>query len=114
MLIHLVANVVFWLNAFPHADNASNTLLPHYLLTGKHLDYQKHVHLKFGSYVQTHEEHTNDMIPCTIGAIYLGPLGNEQGGHYFMPLITGQCLLHNHWIELPMPHDAITHIGNLG
>jgi hypothetical protein len=39
MLIWLVANAVFWLNAFPHADGVSDTLLPWYLLTGKHLIY---------------------------------------------------------------------------
>ena len=114
MLICLVANVVFWLNAFPHADSASNTLSLCYLLTSKHLDYHNHVRLEFGGYVQTHEEHTNDMLPRTIGAICLGPSSNEQGGHYFMSLMPGWCLLHNHWNVLLMPHNAITHISNLG
>jgi hypothetical protein len=77
MVIQLIANAVFWLNAFPHADGVSDTLLPRYLLTGKHLDYNKHVRLEFGVYMQTHEEHTNDMQPRTIGAICLGPSGNE-------------------------------------
>jgi hypothetical protein len=113
-LIRLVANAVFWLNAFPHADGVSDTLSPRYLLTGKHLDYRKHVRLEFGGYVQTHEEHTNDMLPCTIGAICLGPSGNEQGGHYFMSLMTGRRLLHDRWTELPMPQDAITRVGTLG
>ena len=99
---------------FLHSDGASDTLSLHYLLTGKHLDYQKHVHLEFGGYVQTHEEHTNDMMPQMIGAICLGPSGNEQGGHYFISLMTGWCHLHDQWIELLMPHDAITHVGNLG
>ena len=88
--------------------------LPGTLLTGKHLYYQKHVHLKFGAYIQTHEEHTNDMMPCTIRAICLSPSGNEQGGHYFLSLMTGCCLLHDCWTELPMPQDAITCVGNLG
>jgi uncharacterized membrane protein YgcG len=114
VLIRLVANAVFWLNAFPHADGVSDTLSPRYLLTGKHLDYRKHVRLEFGSYVQTHEEHTNDMLPRTIGAICLGPSGNEQGGHYFMSLMTGRRLLRDRWTELPMPLDAITRVGQLG
>ena len=80
MLICLVPNMVFWLNAFPHANDASKTLSPCYLLTRKHLDYQKHVPLKFGGYIQTHEEHTNDMMPQTNSAICLSPSGNEQGG----------------------------------
>ena len=114
MLICLMGNTVFWLNAFPHAGGISDTLSPRYLLTGKHLDYCKHVWLEFGSYVQTHEEHTNDMLPRTIGTICLRPSGNEQGGHYFMSLMTGRHLLRDHWTELPMPHDAIARVGHLG
>jgi hypothetical protein len=111
MVISLVSNAVFWLNAFPRSNGVSATLSPWYLITGKQLDYQKHVCLEFGSYVQTHEEHTNDMRPRTIGAICLGPTGNEQGGHYFMFLATGCRIICNHWTELPMPHDAIEHVG---
>jgi hypothetical protein len=85
MVIRLICNAVFWFNALPHADCMSDTLSACYLLTSKHLDYNKHVHLEFGSYVQTHEEHSNDMVPpYTIGAICLGPSGNEQGGHYLL------------------------------
>jgi hypothetical protein len=43
VLICLVANSVFWLNVFTHSNGVSDTALsPRYLLTGKHLDYQKH------------------------------------------------------------------------
>jgi hypothetical protein len=114
MVIWLVANAVFWLNAFPHTDGVSNTLSPRYLLTGKHLDYNKHMWLEFGAYVQTHKDHTNDMQPRTIGAICLGPSGNEQGGHFFMSVITSKRLLQDQWTALPMPHDAIVTVGNLG
>jgi hypothetical protein len=78
------------------------------------LDYNKHVRLEFGVYVQTHEEHTNDIQPWTIGAICLGPSGNEQGGHFFMSLVTGKRLLRDHWTALPMPHDAIVTVGTMG
>lgn len=61
ILIQLIANAVFWLNAFPCNNGVSDTLSPRYLLTGKHLDYCKHACLEFGSYVQTHETHNNDM-----------------------------------------------------
>ena len=54
------------------------------------------------------------MMPQTIGAICLGPSGNEQGGHYFMSLMTGHQLHCDQWTELPMPHDAVTHVGHLG
>jgi hypothetical protein len=68
---------------------------------------------EFGAYVQTHEQHTNDMQPWTIGAICLGPSGNEQGGHYFMSLMTGQCLHQDHWMDSPMPANAIDQVNML-
>ena len=114
VVVRLVSNAVFWLNAFPHPDGVSTTLSPRYLLTGRHLDYRKHVHLKIGSYAQTHEEHTNDMRARTLGAICLGPSGNEQGGHYFMCLRTGRRLHRFAWTPLPMPEDAITRVTALG
>jgi hypothetical protein len=114
MLVRLIYNAVFWLNAFPHADGVSDTLSPRYLLTGQHLDYRKHVRLEFGAYVQTHEDHTNNMAARTVGAICLGPSGNEQGGHYFLSLMSGHRILRDRWTELPMPHDAIVRVGQLG
>ena len=114
VVVRLVSNAVFWLNAFPHPDGVSTTLSPRYLITGRHLDYRKHVRLEFGSYAQTHEEHTNDMRARTLGAICLGPSGNEQGGHYFMCLRTGRRLHRFAWTPLPMPEDAITRVTALG
>jgi hypothetical protein len=72
------------------------------------------VHLEFGSYVQTHEEHSNDMRPRTFGAICLGPTGNEQGGHYFMSLMTRRRLYREAWTELPMSQEAIKRVNALG
>jgi hypothetical protein len=72
IVICLVVNVVFWLNAFPHPGSMSNTLSPCYLLTRQPLDYKKHVCLEIGAYIQTHEEHANGMEARTIGAICLG------------------------------------------
>ena len=114
VVVRLVSDAVFWLNAFPHPDGVSTTLSPRYLITGRHLDYRKHVRLEFGSYAQTHEEHTNDMRARTLGAICLGPSGNEQGGHYFMCLRTGRRLHRFAWTPLPMPEDAITRVTALG
>ena len=37
MVICLVVNAVFWLNAFPPSDGISDSLSLQYLLTGKHL-----------------------------------------------------------------------------
>jgi hypothetical protein len=81
MLIRMVCNAVFWLNAFPHRDGVSPILSPRYLITGKQIDYHKHIRIEFGAYVQTHEKHINGMESRTIGAVCLGPSGNNQGGH---------------------------------
>jgi hypothetical protein len=83
-------------------------------MTGKHLDFNKHVQIEFGAYAQTHEEHDNSMQARTVGAICLGPTGNEQGAHYFMCLATGRRLTRNQWTELPMPRDVIARIAELG
>jgi hypothetical protein len=113
MLVWLVCNAVFWLNAFPHKDSISDNLSPCYLFPGKHFDYRKHIRLEFGSYVQTHEEHTNGMEAHPTGAICLSPSGNEQGGHYFMSLPSGQRILCDPWTTLPMPHNVIARVSQL-
>ena len=59
VIIHLVKNSVLWLNALPAKDGVSNNHSPRYLLTGAELNYENHVQIEFGKYVQTHEEHDN-------------------------------------------------------
>jgi len=64
--------------------------------------------------VQVHEEHSNDFGACTIGAVCLGPTGNDSSGHYFLSLHTGQCVVCHRWTELPIPADAIDRVTQLG
>ena len=54
-------NAVFWLNGFHLQDGVSLRHSPWYLMTSEELDYNLHVCLEFGEYIQTHEEHTNEM-----------------------------------------------------
>lgn len=61
--------------------------------------------LEFREYVQKHVKSKNEMTPQTAGLICLEPSGNEQGGHYFMPLLTGKHLVRHQRTELPMPAD---------
>ena len=89
ILIHLAKNAVFWLNMLPHPDGMSSTHSSHYIMTGQELQYDLHVHLEFREHVETHEAFTNEMYERTLGAIYLGPNGNAQGGHWLMSLATG-------------------------
>jgi hypothetical protein len=90
VLVHLLRNAVFWLNAFPHEDGATQKYSPCYIMTGQHLSFAKHAVIEFGAYVQTHKEHTNEMGQHTMGCICLGPPGNRQGAHWFMSLSSGE------------------------
>ena len=89
MLIHLVKNAVFWLNIFPSSNGDLSVYSPRYILTAHEVSYSRHAVLEFGLYVQTYEEHFNNMNQRIIGAICLGPIGNCQGGHWFIYLTSG-------------------------
>ena len=114
MLIHLLKNCTLWLNAFPAVDGVSSVHSLHFLLTGWELSFDKHAVLEFGSYIQTHEEHSNVMEPRTMGAIYLGPMGKAQGGHWFFSLTSGCHVVHHCWTALPMPQEVILCVSQIG
>ena len=99
MLIHLLKNCTLWLNAFPAANGVSSVHSPHFLLTGWELSFDKHAVLEFGSYIQTHEEHSNRIEPQTMGAICLRPMGNAQGGHWFFSQTSGCRVVHHRFVE---------------
>ena len=83
-------------------------------MTGLELKYKLHVRLEFGSYVQTHEPHDNSMNSRTLGAICLGPNGNQQGGHFFLNLTTGERLTRHAGTEMPMPTLVADRVNELG
>jgi hypothetical protein len=96
IVIEMVYSSVFWLNMFPANDGISTTMSPRSIIAGMKLDYTKDCRLEFGTYyIQVHEEHDNSMAARTTGAIALRPIGNDQGGHYFYSLSTGQRLNRN-------------------
>jgi hypothetical protein len=113
MIIEMVNHSVFWLNSFVPEDGISRKLSPRALIVGTNVDYEKHCQLEFGTYVQTHEEHDNSMLPRTTGAIALRPTGNDQGGYYFLSLSTGRRLNRNHWTALPMPAEVVDRVHTL-
>jgi hypothetical protein len=45
------------------------------IVTGQGIDFACHCKYEFGKYVQTHEEHNNDMAPWTVGALACALLG---------------------------------------
>jgi len=82
LIVEMVYNVIFWLNVFPHSNGAHKVMSPRTILTGLHINHDKHCMLEFGSYIQIHEEHDNSLTARTSGTIALRPTGNMQGTHY--------------------------------
>lgn len=114
MLVELISSSVFWLNNFPPTRGIGSLSSPCTLVTGLDVDFKKHCQLKYGKYVQTHEEHDNSLATWTIGAIALWPTGNEQGGWYFMILATGQGIICYSWTSFLMPKEVIARVNWLG
>jgi hypothetical protein len=83
-------------------------------MTGQHLLYSKHAVIEFSAYVQTHEEHSKKMDQHTMGCMCLGPTGNQQGGHWFMSLTSGERVIRYRWTELPVPQEAINWVSSIG
>ena len=61
LIIKMVYTQKFWHNAFPHVDGISHMMSPKEIITGFKVHFVQHCKLEFGDYMQTHEEHTNDM-----------------------------------------------------
>ena len=79
LFIRMVVNTDLWLNVLLYHNELSTILSLRDIMTGQHFDIKKHRKLLFGAYAQAHEEYSINIQACTIGAICLGPLGNNQG-----------------------------------
>jgi len=113
LIVEMVYNVVFWLNVFPHKDDVHEVMSPRSIVTGLHINHDKHCALEFGSYVQIHEEHDNSMLARTSGAIALKLTGNIQGSHYFLNVNSDRRVAWNNWTALPMPNEIIHMVHRL-
>ena len=113
MIIELVSESVFWFHVFPHHDGISTTMISREIITGMTLDYNHHCKHQYGDYVQNHDKHDNTMSLRTIGAIFLRPTGNDQGGHYCMSLKTVRRINRNNAMPLPIPSEVIDHVHRI-
>ena len=113
MVIELVYSAIFWLNTFSPSVSVHGHLSLSTIITGCTIDFNKHCKIKFGSYVQTHEQTDNNMQSRTVGAISLRPTGNDQGGHFYLSLVTGRLLNRLHVTPLPMPDEVITRVHEM-
>jgi hypothetical protein len=111
LVVQMVSTCNFWLNIFPPKDGISRNINPIELITGVNIDYNKHIQVEFGEYVQVHEEHENTMHTRTTGEIMTKPTGNAQGRHWLYSMATGRMLDRRIWTPLPMPSDVIERIN---
>ena len=77
-IIKMVYSSVFWRNMFALKGGVSKTQSPSEIVLNRTLNYNEHYKVDFGEYVQTHEEHNNDMTSRTLGAIATRP-SNDVG-----------------------------------
>jgi hypothetical protein len=116
MLVELVYCCALWINAFPPKGGVSSTLSPRQIMTGVQFDFNKHCTVPFGAYVQasTNMNTTNTPAARTVGAICLGPTGNQQGSFKFMTLRTEKKFSPHKWKVLPMPQEVIDRVNAMG
>jgi hypothetical protein len=109
MLRTLVEHAHKWLNLFPAKNGVSKALSPFTIMTGKPCPDYNDLKIDFGAYALVYEDNnpTNTMRTRCTGAIALNATGNNQGGYYFMSLVTGRRLSRQQWDELPMPNGVI-------
>jgi hypothetical protein len=114
-MIHIVLNVVKLL-FFSNKGGVSDNLSPKTNMSGKKLDFNKHLSLHMRQYFQVHEEqtHRNSQIARTKEEISLGPSGNLQGGFKFMALNSGNKIVRRSWNVIPMPDIIIARVNALG
>ena len=81
----MVYNAVFWRKMFALKDGISKTQSPSEIVHNRKLNYNAHCKVECGEYVQTYEEHSDDMTSRTLGVIATRP-SNDAGLFYFISL----------------------------
>ena len=116
LAINIVLNNVNILVYFPTTDGILATISPRAIMTGKTLNYKRHLAIPFGQYCQIHEEEIpcNGTRPRTRGYICVGPRGNKQGGFKFMTLGSMEKVVRRSWDTIPMPVTVIELVNALG
>ena len=115
MIINGLRDVTKWLNAFPPKGGLSAAFSPRTIITGHHIDYEKHCKISFGSYVQafTQNNPTNTVEERCIDGIFLRTLENIQGGYEVLNLKTGQNITRHKVTVIPTPPEVIQRVEQL-
>ena len=89
VIIEMVYNAVFWHNMFVLDGGVSKTWCLSEIAINRIINHKAHRKVEFGEYVQTREEHSNDIAACTLGKIATRP-SNDVGSYYFISLQSGR------------------------
>ena len=116
MLIDLIYSSTLWINAFPPKGGASDTYIPHNIMTSVQFYLNKRCQLPFGIYAQSHYDPscTNIQAARTVRAICLVPNGKQQGFHKILNLCTVKRTTRREWTLLPLPQELINRVYLLG
>ena len=102
------------LNSLPVESGVSDTMSPREIIPGLlKLDYNN-LKLEIGEYYEVYAQPnpTNRMDSRSVGGIALQP-SNNNGGHYFMFISTGERLHSYACRQLPITHDVILQVERL-
>ena len=111
MMVKMMRANIYWLSAFPVEDGVSSQMRPGQIINGHIPDYNLHCQLQFGTYVQVHNKGDNSILSQTTGALALRPIGNDQGGYYFLSLNTSRRIAGRPWTPLPTPAEVIKRVN---
>ena len=112
MVYGLVESAIYWTNAFPTKNSASDTLSASSIVIGRASPDGSKPRIAFGSYALVFARSTNTMAARKIPCIALNP-SNEWGGYYFMSLYTGKRIHSYAWTVLPITDDVVARVHEL-
>ena len=113
MVVECVVGCNMWKNAIPPRDGIHRMMSPRTLVTGSVIPYGPIMRLAFEAYAQVPTDGNNTMLPRTVGAVAMRPMGNAQGGARFFALDTGRIVTVKTWTTLPITKDVIDRVHRL-
>ena len=118
MVISLLEGVERWMNAFPTEDINKDSVSSATVIKGRENPADNVSRIAYGSYALVYTGTSNTLNSRSVPAIALRE-SNNNGGHYFMLLESGQRIHSNKWVEMPITqvqincvHEIATTEGN--
>ena len=106
MVKELVAGIIYTANSFPTKGSVSENMSPGMIVEGRPKPDLNKKRINFGSFAFVYTGTNNNMKTRSVPAIALRQ-SNQDGGHYFMNIETGQRMNCYDWDELPITESAI-------